>query len=95
MNQGFKKYYNKQNNKIEYDKDVFDDIIQIAGEIYSENQLIPSETLSNMACDLYIRNKMEYLKNYIDSFYPYIKETVLEKYPVKNINTDIQKEEEK
>ncbi len=92
MNDGFKKFYNKANNKKEYDKDVVEKILQIAAELHSQNENAPPQMLSRSACEIYMRNVIDDLTNRIQTFLPYIDEELNEKYPLK-INTE--KEESK
>lgn len=88
----FKSFFNKETGKEikTKDKTIVEILVQIAGEIYSQNQTISPETLARIAADTYIKTELEQLNNKIDNSFVYAVEEIGQKFPQKinNPNTD-------
>lgn len=93
MNDSFKKFYNKNTDKLD-DRTFLETLLGVAKEIYSQNPYVLPEELFTYASESLVQKAVEDLNKQIKDVYIYAIDEIKEKFPQK-INTDINDEESK
>jgi len=91
----FKKFIQENSEQTpKPDMSVSDDILEIARELYSQNQYQTAEDLYMVASEIYAKRVLEEVKKKIQDGLVYTTDLIKQKYPQKDLNSFINKDKE-